>query len=229
MAERARSTGGGDKARVLIVDDHPMVRYGLAQLINDTNDVTVCCEAGDVATAIAAVQQHRPDLVIVDIALGGEDGLELIGQLHARWPETRVLALSMHSEVLYAERALSAGASGYVTKQEPPEQVIKALRRVLAGRIYVGEAVKERLIEGMAGRRDEQGRPSIESLTDRELGVLRLIGSGQASSEIADQLHLSIKTVNAHREHIKNKLNVRTGAKLARYATLWLEREQRGL
>lgn len=228
MVERGQSTGGGDRARVLLVDDHPMVRYGLTQLINGNHDMVVCGEAGDAAQAITAVEQLRPDLVVVDIALGGEDGLTLIGQLRARWPETRILALSMHSEALYAERALKAGAGGYVTKQQRPPEVIVALRRVLAGEVYLGEAIKNRLVERIAGIPPKRGSSAIESLTDRELAVLRLIGSGRATREIAAELHLSVKTINAHRDHIKGKLGIGTAPELARFATLWLERESGG-
>ena len=220
--------GTGDKARLLLVDDHPMVCYGLTRLVDSTDDMVVCGQAEDAAQAFAAMAELKPDLAVVDIALGGEDGLGLIAQLRARWPKTLVLALSMHSEILYAERALGAGAAGYVTKQQPPADVLTALRHVLRGGVYLGEAVKDRMIEGLVGRKGSPERSLVGNLTDRELSVLRLIGMGRGTAAVAGELNLSVKTVQTHRDNIKQKLGIRTGVELGRYATLWLERESGG-
>jgi DNA-binding NarL/FixJ family response regulator len=222
------SAGRTGAARVLLVDDHSMVRFGLRSLIENTPEMDVCGEAANSSEAIAAVEKLRPDIAIVDISLGGDDGLELIGQLHARWPQTSVLALSMHSETLYAERAVKAGAKGYVGKHQPPTEVLQALRSVLSGGIYVTDAVKDRLVGRLASGFGSNESLGLEALTDRELAVLSLIGSGRATTEIARELHLSVKTVNAHRDHIRNKLGIGSARELIHYATLWLRQESGG-
>ncbi|MGD2136302.1 MAG: response regulator transcription factor [Gemmatimonadales bacterium] len=215
-------------ARILIVDDHSIVRRGLSLLLNQERDLTVCGEAGDAEATLRAIEADRPDLVIVDIALGGADGLELIKQVRARWPDIRMLALSMHSESLYAQRSLQAGAHGYLMKERAPEEVLDALRRVLAGGVYVSDELQRAWLGRLVSRREQGDRLPIQTLTDRELAVLRLMGLGYGTHEAAAALNLSMKTVQTYHQHIKRKLGLETGADLARFATLWLRSESGG-
>ena len=223
QSEQGRQTG---KHRVLLVDDHPIVRGGLARIIDNEADMLVCGEADDADSALRAIQQLGPDLVIVDLSLGGSDGLELVKQIHTRWPDTRMLVLSMHSEWLYAERSLRAGAKGYITKQQASIQILDAIRHVMAGQLYASEEVKAMLLQRIA-HADLAGDP-IESLTDRELSVFRMIGSGRSTRQIAADLSLSVKTVDSHREHIKRKLNLHSATELMQHAVLWVQRESGG-
>src|SRR4051812_15221957 len=213
MTETSRDTAkpnapahAGNKTRVVLVDDHPVVRQGLARLINDEADLTVCAEADGAAAALEVIQQLKPDLVVVDISMGGTDGIELIKDLRVRFPGLPALVLSMHDESLYAERVLRAGAKGYVMKQEAPEKVMTAIRRVLAGEVYVSEKIAGRLLKAMSGTKGPASESPLDRLSDRELQVFRLIGSGLSVREIADKLFLSVKTIETHREHIKEKL-----------------------
>jgi DNA-binding NarL/FixJ family response regulator len=224
MPDVRRPLEGGGKAKVLVVDDHPMVCYGLAQLINRESDLLVCGEAADRRQALAALEALHPDVAIVDIALGGDDGLALIAETHERWPTILLLALSMHSELLFAERAIRAGAHGYVTKNEVSDKILLAIRRVLKGGVYLSTDLEARLLERAFGHPDATPGTLLERLTERELQILRLIGSGRTTQEIALQLEISPKTVAAHREHLKTKLSLNTGAELTRYATLWMQR-----
>jgi DNA-binding NarL/FixJ family response regulator len=207
-----------EKIRVVLVDDHPMVRQGLARLINDENDLCVCGEADSAAAAIELIHSVKPDLAIIDISMGGADGIELIKDLRIHRPEMPVLVLSMHDESLYAERVLRAGAKGYVTKQEAPEKVMTAIRRVLAGEVYVSERIAARLLKAVTGARGDGGQSPLDRLSDRELQVFRLIGGGMSVREIAEKLFLSVKTIETHREHIKDKLNLKSSSELLRYA-----------
>lgn len=207
--------------RILLVDDHAIVREGLTQIINASEDLVVCGEAGDAQAALAALAQLKPDFVIADITLRGMDGLELIRQVGQRWPQVPVLVLSMHSEELYAERALRAGARGYIMKEEATPKILTAIRRILAGEVYVSAAMQAQLLRRVVGRTTALARGPIESLSDRELEVFRLIGSGSSTREIAEQLHLSVKTVESYREHIKKKLKITSGAQLMRHALHW--------
>jgi DNA-binding NarL/FixJ family response regulator len=204
--------------RVFIADDHPIVRQGLAQLIEHEPDLTVCGEAASVAEAQASLTQIRPDVVIVDLSLHDSDGLELIKDIRAAHGQLPVLVLSMHDEKIYAERLLSAGANGYIMKQAPADQLLVALRRVLAGGIYVSEQVGASMIERFAVGGLRRNADPIERLSNRELQVLNLIGRGRSTREIADQLHLSIKTVESHRQRIKKKLNLSTSPQLVQFA-----------
>jgi DNA-binding NarL/FixJ family response regulator len=206
------------KAAVLLVDDHPLLRQGLGRLINDQPDLKVCGEAGSPPEALSQIQSTRPDLIVLDITLNGGDGLELCKQIHGRWPELPVLVLSMHDESLYAERALRAGASGYIMKQEPQDQVLTAMRRALRGDTYLSEAMSARLLRSMRGARTGAEVGPLERLTDRELEIFHLIGQGQSVKAIATALFLSPKTVEAHKEHIKQKLDLKSSNELLQYA-----------
>ena len=207
---------------VLIVDDHPIVRQGLGQLIDREADLQVCGEASDVREARAALQRLEPDVVILDLSLRDSDGIELIKDIRSRQQRLPVLVLSMHDEAIYAERLLGAGANGYIMKQAAAEQLLTAVRRVLAGGIYVSESVGASMIEKFAsgGGRVMGGDP-IERLSNRELQVLNLIGRGKTTREIAESLNLSVKTVESHRQRIKKKLNLQTSAQLVQYAINW--------
>jgi DNA-binding NarL/FixJ family response regulator len=210
------------RARILIVDDHPLVRSGLRELISLEQDLEVCGEAAEANEAIRLLDVIKPDLMIIDLSLRDSNGLELIKRVKSRTSETRMLVSSMHDEELYAERVLSAGALGYVNKQEAGEKVIEAIRSVLAGRVYLSTAMSDRLLRRLTGDGEPPQRPLVETLSDRELEVFQMIGRGVKTSEIARQLHLSKKTVESHREHIKEKLNVRSGAELNRLAIQWI-------
>src|SRR5438309_1879609 len=200
-------TGEPRKSRVFLIDDHPLVREGLVNLINSQRDLAVCGEAEDSAGAMTGMAKTRPDVALVDISLKNESGLELVKNLESQFPLVALIILSMHDESLYAERALRAGARGYVMKQEPPDVLLGAIRRVLAGEIYVSPKMGATLLRRMVGSREVNATSPMERLTDRELEVFRLIGAGQSVREIADKLCLSVKTVEAHREHIKEKLS----------------------
>ena len=214
-----------DRAKLLVVDDHPIVRRGLVQLINQEEDLVVCGEACDAAAALEAVEALRPDLAIVDISLGDVGGLELIKWIRSQWPDLPMLALSIHSESLYAERALRAGAQGYVMKQEATEIILSAIRRVLRGEVHVSAAMQRELLHMMVSGRFATNRGGLGRLTDRELEIFRLIGSGQSSRQIADGLGLSVKTIESYREHIKKKLDLHTAMELAQRAAQWMLQE----
>jgi DNA-binding NarL/FixJ family response regulator len=209
------------KYKVLIVDDHPIVRRGLADLIAGRADLEVCGEADGVAEGLRQVEAAQPDLVLVDLTLRGGHGLELIEAIAARHPQVKALVSSMHDESLFAERALRAGASGYISKQEPPERLIEALRQVLRGEIYLSPRMASRLLHRVTSGEPLDKTP-VESLSDRELEVFQMIGQGQTTKQIAQTLNLSHKTVEAHREKIKAKLNLKNSSELSRHATLWV-------
>jgi DNA-binding NarL/FixJ family response regulator len=207
--------------RILLVDDHPIVRQGLRRLIETEPDLEVCGEAATVREARIAVRESVPDAVVVDIALRDGDGIELVTDLHAHYPKLPLLVLSMHDEAIYAERLLGAGARGYIMKQAAGAEFIAALRCVLGGSTWASEAIRTR----MQGRRAPADRPGeagpIESLSNRELQVLQLIGRGRSTREVADVLNLGVKTVESHRQRIKQKLGLATGAQLVGFATAW--------
>jgi DNA-binding NarL/FixJ family response regulator len=210
------------RARILIVDDHPVVRSGLRMLIDDEPDLFVCGEAGDADEAIRALDAKHPDLVIVDLSLKGSSGLELIKRIKSRNSDSKMLVSSMFDESLYAERVLNAGALGYVSKQEAMEKVIEAIRCVLSGRVYLSAAMSDRMLHRIARDHQAPQRSSVESLSDRELEVFEMIGRGRTTAEIAAQLHLSVKTVETHREKIKAKLSLKTAAELYQHAVRWV-------
>ena len=218
----------GRKTRILIVDDHPMMREGLAHSINQEPDLTVCGEARDAAEALAGIVRHRPDLVVTDISLPGKGGLELIKDLKAMQPGLPVLVLSMHDESLYAERALRAGASGYLTKAEAREKLLLAIRGVLGGQLYVSEKTSARIVGLFSGRPAPGGRALVGQLSDREFEVFQLFGQGLATQAVAERLHLSPKTVETHRLGIKKKLDLGSAAELVAYAARWMAAEAGG-
>jgi DNA-binding NarL/FixJ family response regulator len=209
------------KSRVLVVDDHPIVRQGLTLLINRESDLTVCGEAEDAHTAMQSLTSTRPDILVVDISLNGPDGLDLLKNVRSRHPELPVLILSMHDESIYAERALRAGAQGYIMKQEATEKVLVALRRILSREIYVSERIANRMLHRYIGNPSASKPSSIADLTDRELEVFRLIGEGHSTRQIAEELHISVKTVESYQSHIKEKLSLRSARELVQHAIQW--------
>jgi len=215
-----------DTTNVLVVDDHPVMRAGLAQLIEHEPDLTICCEAADAQGALKAIEACEPDIAIVDISLKDSSGIDLIKDIRIRWPKLPVLVLSMHDEQFYAERVLRAGARGYVMKAEASSRIIEGIRKVLAGGVYVGERTASRMLSGLvAGGRDAEG-PFVNRLSDREFQVFELIGQGLQTRQIAERLHLSVKTIEAHREHIKAKLNLGSATELLKYAVQWVQFER---
>lgn len=214
------------KARVLLIDDHVVVRDGLRQLLESESDLTICGEAESAEQAVAAAEKFNPELAIVDITLGGADGIELIKNLRALKPDLAILVLSMHDESYYAERSLRAGASGYVMKREARDQIMKGVRTVLAGEIYVSERLKSSMLyQYLHGEPRKEPSP-ISRLSDRELEVLTLLGRGLASKDIAERLHLSQKTVDSHRTHLKEKLNLSGAPELIRFAFEWVSSQE---
>ena len=216
------------RRQVLVVDDHPIVRQGLAMLINREPDLMVCGEAEDAPSATQAIVSLRPDLVILDISLGGPDGLELLKQIRTRNTDLPVLVLSMHDETTYAERVLRAGANGYIMKQEATDRVMTAIRCILAGQVYMPDRVASRLLRQYAHTSRVAVRSPLAALSDRELEVFRLIGKGQSTRQIAENLHLSVKTVESYQAHIKEKLALRNARELQYYAIEWAVSEKAG-
>ncbi|MCI0746835.1 MAG: response regulator transcription factor [Verrucomicrobia subdivision 3 bacterium] len=212
------------KIRVLLVDDHPVLRRGLAQMINQEPDMMVCGEAEDAGKGFELVGTLNPDVAVVDISLKTGNGIELVKNVKARYPELPVLMLSMHDESLYAERALRAGSRGYIMKEEASEQVLLAIRRVLTGDIFLSERMKSKMINQLANGVRTVVSP-LEQLTDRELQVFRLIGEGHSTRQIASELHLSVRTVEAYREYIKSKLNLKNATELVQHAFHWVHHE----
>ena len=210
-------------ARILIVDNHPAVREALAMRIDRQPDLRVCGEAADVSDALQLVASTRPDVAVVDISLRTGNGIDLIKRIKSRNEEIRILVWSMHSESLYAERALRNGALGYINKEEATEKIVAAIRSVLAGKIWLSDVMAQRLLKQNVGKnRAEATEPIVNSLADRELEVFQLIGAGLKTSEIADRLHLSVKTIDTYRDRIRHKLNLSDGAKLAQFAAQWI-------
>jgi DNA-binding NarL/FixJ family response regulator len=208
----------GKKAKVFIVDDHAIVRQGLAQLINDQEDMMVCGEADSPPAAIKTIPAAAPDVAVIDLTLGSGDGLELCRQLRELHPSLPLLVLSMHDEAMYAERVLRAGAMGYVMKQEPQEKVMGAIRRVLGGEIYLSDAMAAKMLRNFSGTRGKSEAGPLERLSDRELQIFKMIGEGRSVRDIAEALFLSPKTVETHKEHIKQKLGLASSNDLLRYA-----------
>ena len=213
--------------RILIVDDHPMMRQGLAMLINNEPDLKVCAEADNARQALDIVVSQKLDLMLVDISLPDKNGLELIKDIQSQNSKLPILAVSMHDEALYAERVLRAGARGYIMKQEGGKKLLLAIRQVLSGQISVSEKMSARILEIFSGRRADKTASPVENLTDREFEVFQLIGDGRGTREIAEHLHLSVKTVEVHRANIKMKLKLKTATDLVRHAVRWVESEGR--
>jgi DNA-binding NarL/FixJ family response regulator len=208
--------------RVLIVDDHPMMREGLAQLIEHEPDLCAAHQADNAAQALQLIEAGLPDLVLLDISLPDKNGLEVIKDLHALHPALPILVVSMHDETLYAERVLRAGGRGYIMKQEGGKKLMQAIRHVLSGQIYVSESMSAKILAIFSGHRTNTQSP-IEQLTDREFEVFQLIGQGHGTRQIAQRLHLSVKTVEVHRGNIKKKLQLQSGNDVIRYAIRWAE------
>lgn len=220
-ADKSAKATKSPKKRILIVDDHPMMRDGLRQLIGAQSDMEVCGEADDAALALEKADDLKPDLAVVDISLRTSNGLELIKDIHIRAPHTAVLVLSMHDEALYAERVLRAGGRGYIMKQEGGMRIIEGIRRILNGGTFVSDSVQARIMDSFSGRKENKA--TVESLTDREFEVFQLIGQGLSTAEMAKKLRVSVKTIEVHRVNIKNKLSVPTAPELIRFAVRWLE------
>ena len=203
--------------KILIVDDHPLMREGLCGVIGHEPDMIVCGVAENARQAMEAVPRLAPDLALVDITLPGKNGLELVKDFKAMYPHLAILAISMHDESLYAERMLRAGANGYITKQQPPEELVRAIRLVLGNNLYVSKEVSEKLLRRFSGQPAKSQSP-MEILTDREFEILQAIGEGKSPKEIAQQLHISGKTVAVHSANVRQKLNLRSTAQLIRFA-----------
>src|SRR5476651_701380 len=212
-----------NKRRILIVDDHPMMRQGLAQLIGAESDLTICDEAENAERALDSIGALKPDLVLADISLPGKNGLELIKDFQAVQPDLPILVISMHDESLYAERVLRAGGRGYIMKQEGGKKLMQAIRQVLEGKIYVSEKMSADILETFSGRRTGAEGSPVEKLTDREFELFQLLGQGKGTRDIAEKLHLSVKTVDAHRVNIKAKLKLKSASELIRFAVRWSE------
>jgi DNA-binding NarL/FixJ family response regulator len=209
------------KSKILVVDDHPIMRRGLAELINLEKDFVVCGEAESVKSALELIKAEAPDLAVVDLSLKNESGLELIKDIKARFPKVLVLVLSMHDEGFYAERALRAGAKGYIMKQQATSQVLVAIRRILGGEVYLSEAMSSKVLRNFTGEKIINIGSAVDQLSDRELEVFRLIGSGLGTRKIAERFSRSVKTVETYREHIKQKLNLKDSAELTQTAIRW--------
>jgi DNA-binding NarL/FixJ family response regulator len=205
-------------SRIFIVDDHPIVRQGLSLLINREPGLTVCGDAEEAGSAMQKIESLKPDVVLLDISLNGPDGLDLLKEIRMRDANLPVLILSMLDELLYAERALRAGASGYIMKQEATEQVLVAIRRILVGEIYVSDRMANKMLHRFVGGSAPSPRSPFANLTDRELEVFRLIGEGHGTRQIADELHISVKTVESYQAHIKEKLALKNGRELVQRA-----------
>jgi DNA-binding NarL/FixJ family response regulator len=209
------------KQRVFVVDDHPIVRQGLALLINQEPDLTVCGEAEEAESILSSIAQLEPDIIVLDISLPGSDGIEALKAIRSNHADLPVLILSMHDESIYAERALRAGANGYIMKQEATDTVLVALRRILAGEVYISDRATSKMLQRIVARPATRQRTSVASLSDRELEVFRLIGSGLGTREIAEKLQLSAKTVESYQAHIKKKLSLPTARALVQRAIEW--------
>ncbi len=222
MSRKEQSGTGPKRKKILLVDDHPLMRRGQADLLNREPDLEVCGEAGTAREAMEAIAKLKPDLALVDMALPDKDGLELIKDIQALHPGLPVLAMSMQDESLYAQRVLRAGGRGYVMKQEGPERLAAAIRTVLSGQVALSPRMSAKVLESMVGPSGKTGDGPEAKLTDRELEVLRLFGEGWSTEELASHLHLSAKTVDVHRGHIKEKLGLKTTPEFLRLAIRWV-------
>jgi DNA-binding NarL/FixJ family response regulator len=221
VASKPQMTPCPTKYKVLLVDDHPIVRQGLALLIEREADLSVCGEAEGAHTAFAAIEALKPDIVVRDISLSGPDGLDVLKEIRVKTAALPVLILSMHDETIYAERAMRAGANGYIMKQEATEKVLVAIRRILQGDVYLSDRLTNTMLQQFVrGTAPSKSSPLV-SLTDRELEVFRLIGEGHGTRRIADELHLSVKTIESYQAHIKEKLALRNARELVQHAIEW--------
>jgi DNA-binding NarL/FixJ family response regulator len=223
--EKQATPKAAAKRRVLIVDDHPIFRNGISELINNEPDLSVCGGVESAPTALAAPDRLQPDMLIVDISIEGTNGIELVKAIRAQRPGLPVLIVSMHDENIYAERALRAGARGYVMKAAPSGRVIEAIRQILGGGLYLSDAIGGRLLNTfLTGRGDAGAASAIDRLSDREIEVFRALGEGKGTRQIAGELNLSVKTVETHRAHIKEKLKIGSAPELMRAAVEWVNR-----
>lgn len=213
------------RKRILVVDDHPMMRAGLTQLISKQPSMEVCCEAGSPAEAMASIPCCNPDLIIADLTMKAGGGLEFIKDARTRFENIPILVVSMHDERVYAERALRAGASGYIMKEESAEHLVSAIQRVLDGGFYLSETMSSRVLKSMSGKNVRNPDSPLQKLTDREFEIFQYIGRGNTTDEIAKQLHISPRTVDVHRAQIKEKLNLKSGTALVHYAVQWFGKE----
>ena len=213
------------KRRILLVDDHPMTREGLAAIVNRQSDLEVCGEANHPAEAMSALSKLKPDLMVTDMTMPGRSGIEFIKDVRAVLPHLSILVLSMHDEMLFAERALRAGARGYLMKDAGSARVLEAIRLILSGQSYVSAAMSARLLDAVTGRRPRGSTSPIEKLSDREFEVFRLLGCGKSTKEVAKALNLSPKTVDVHRSRIKEKLQIKDATSLLHHAVRWVETE----
>ncbi|MGA1867525.1 MAG: response regulator transcription factor [bacterium] len=214
-----------EKSKILIVDDHPIMRQGLSQLINQDVKLTVCGEAENANEALDVIKETNPDMIIVDISLKGPSGIELIKNIKVRYPSLPVLVLSMHDESLYAERAFRAGARGYIMKEEGTEKVMMAIHQILGGALYMSNKIGSRLLSKFFDTQLTKSDSPIEFLSDRELEVFRLLGRGFGTRKVAQELNLSIKTIETYRAHIKNKLKLKNASELIQHAVQWVQSE----
>jgi DNA-binding NarL/FixJ family response regulator len=222
MRRKSRTAGTArHRTRILLVDDHPLVRERLAEIINREPDLTVCAEAEDRHDAIAAIAAKRPDLAIIDLTLKNSDGLELIKDIRSRWPKLRMLVVSMHDESLYAERVIRAGALGYITKQEATRNILVAIRRVLANTIYLNEKIASHIISRLTAHAGAVAATPAELLSDRELQVFDLTGQGLNTNEIAARLHVAVKTIETYRARVREKLRLKNASELLQSAISW--------
>jgi len=211
--------------QILLVDDHPMVRERMAEIIRLETDLTVCGEADDRFQAMRAIESIQPDLAIIDLTLKRSNGLELIKDVHARYPAIPILVLSMHDELLYAERAIRAGARGYITKQEATRKVMQAIRCLLAGDIYLSEKMSAQIAAAAVGSSRAKAGLPLDGLSDRELSVFEMIGRGQSTRQIAEELHLELRTIETYRARIKEKLSLKDANDLLQHAIRWMQSE----
>jgi DNA-binding NarL/FixJ family response regulator len=225
MAQAKQSHMKDIRQRILLVDDHAVVRFGIAQLIGQESDLVVCGEEEDAANALNAIGKLKPDLVIADISLKDSSGLELMRNIKAQYAGLPVLVVSAHDETVYAEIAFRAGALGYLMKGDALDKVVSAIRRVLSGNVYVSDALAAKMLQHHVRGQKDIEQPPVKGLSDRELEVFALIGQWKKTKEIAHELHLSIKTVEYYREQIKQKLSLKGGVELTQYATSWAQRE----
>jgi DNA-binding NarL/FixJ family response regulator len=224
----ATKSTGTKRHKILVVDDHPMTRDGVAHLINKQAGMDVCAEAGNPSEAFEAIAKTRPDLVLTDMTMPGRSGLEFIKDLLAAHPALVILVLSMHDEAVYAERALRAGARGYIMKEAGGENLLTAIRRVLGGQVYLSEQMSARILDNLSGQKPRGSHSPIQKLSDREFEIFQLIGQGKSTRDIANQLHISPKTVDVHRGHIKEKLELNDATSLIRHAVRWVESQEIG-
>jgi DNA-binding NarL/FixJ family response regulator len=222
----SRKTPPAAKSRIFLVDDHPIVITGFTLMLNGQADLEVCGTANSAEEALEKIPKAKPDLVITDVTLPGRNGLDLLRDLQAVMPDCRVLVVTMHDELLYAERALRAGARGYLMKEAGSEKMLAAIHQVLAGQVSVSERMQAKILSGMIGHHPKANASPIEKLSDREFEIFRLLGEGKTTKEIADQLHLSHKTVAVHRGHIKEKLGITNANELVHQAVRWVSSQE---